>query len=46
MIIKKYGIQKITYGKSLVVPSDIVCAEIDGIDCISQKIKDEKIKEG
>jgi len=42
MIIKYNGIQKITYGYLLVTPSDIICAEIDGIDYIPQEIKDER----
>ena len=42
MIIKYNGIQKITCGNLLVTPSDIICAEIDGIDYIPQEIKDER----
>jgi regulator of RNase E activity RraA len=42
MIIKYNGIQKIICGNLLVTPSDIICAEIDGIDYILQEIRDER----
>ena len=40
--IKYNGIQKIICGNLLVTLSDIICAEIDGVDYIILESKDER----